>query len=385
MSEYQYYEFQAVDRPLTHEEMREVRAYSTRARITPTSFVNEYNWGDFKGRPEKWMERWFDAFLYLANWGSRQLMFRLPASALDLDTARRCCPGQSAMAWSHGDFVILSFTSEDEDEDGGWEEEADDDGGSLAAILPLREELAAGDHRALYLGWLLLVQAGEWDEDEPPAEPAVPPGLGTLSGALQAFRDFLRIDPDLVQAAAERSGSLAAAPGDGEVRRWIAALGDETKTELLTRVAAGQERQVRMELVRGVHAARPVSVALDDEPRTAQELLDAAERIAEARQRAEAEAASREQARRAREAEAARRRHLDALVGRDEELWRRVDELVASRLPKAYDEAVPLLTDLRDLAARDDRAAEFAARVHALRERHARRPALLQRLRKVVG
>ena len=49
MSEYQYYEFQAIDRPLTADEMATLRQYSTRARITPTSFVNEYNWGDSAG------------------------------------------------------------------------------------------------------------------------------------------------------------------------------------------------------------------------------------------------------------------------------------------------------------------------------------------------
>ena len=50
MSEYQYYEFQAIDRPLTAKEMGELRSYSTRARITPTSFVNEYSWGRLQGR-----------------------------------------------------------------------------------------------------------------------------------------------------------------------------------------------------------------------------------------------------------------------------------------------------------------------------------------------
>jgi hypothetical protein len=49
MSEYQYYEFKAVDKPLTEKDMQALRNLSTRARITPTSFVNEYNWGDFKG------------------------------------------------------------------------------------------------------------------------------------------------------------------------------------------------------------------------------------------------------------------------------------------------------------------------------------------------
>lgn len=39
MSEYQYYEFQAIDRSLTAEEMGVLRSYSTRARITPTSSV----------------------------------------------------------------------------------------------------------------------------------------------------------------------------------------------------------------------------------------------------------------------------------------------------------------------------------------------------------
>jgi hypothetical protein len=33
MSEYQYYEFQAIDRPLTKSEMADLRSYSTRALI----------------------------------------------------------------------------------------------------------------------------------------------------------------------------------------------------------------------------------------------------------------------------------------------------------------------------------------------------------------
>jgi hypothetical protein len=49
MSEYQYYEFQAIDRPLTRKEMEGLRALSSRATITPHSFTNVYNWGDFKG------------------------------------------------------------------------------------------------------------------------------------------------------------------------------------------------------------------------------------------------------------------------------------------------------------------------------------------------
>ena len=35
MSEYQYYEFLAIDRPLTKDEIGELRKLSTRATITP--------------------------------------------------------------------------------------------------------------------------------------------------------------------------------------------------------------------------------------------------------------------------------------------------------------------------------------------------------------
>jgi hypothetical protein len=46
MSEYQYYEFVAIDEPLTPKQMAELRSCSSRANITSTSFVNEYQWGD---------------------------------------------------------------------------------------------------------------------------------------------------------------------------------------------------------------------------------------------------------------------------------------------------------------------------------------------------
>ena len=87
MSEYQYYEFLAIDRPLTPEEMSALRALSTRAHITPVSFTNEYNWGDFKGDPDKLMERFFDAHVYVANWMTAIFMLRLPIEALPKETA----------------------------------------------------------------------------------------------------------------------------------------------------------------------------------------------------------------------------------------------------------------------------------------------------------
>ena len=83
MSEYQYYELQAIDRPLADADRKALRAMSTRARITATSFTNSYEWGSFKGDPAELMERWFDLHLYVANWGTHRLMIRLPKRLVD--------------------------------------------------------------------------------------------------------------------------------------------------------------------------------------------------------------------------------------------------------------------------------------------------------------
>lgn len=83
MSEYQYYEFRAIDRPLGDADRKALRALSSRAQITTTSFTNHYEWGDFKGDLRQLVERWFDLHLYLANWGTRRLIMRLPRRLME--------------------------------------------------------------------------------------------------------------------------------------------------------------------------------------------------------------------------------------------------------------------------------------------------------------
>jgi hypothetical protein len=208
VSEYQYYEFLAIDRPLDDGEQAAVRSLSTRARISATSFVNEYHWGDFKGDPRSLMERYYDAHLYVANWGSHRLMFRLPCDLLDPDVVEDYRVDGGASAWVKGDLIVLDFTSED---DAGEFDFDYDPQSLLSAIIGVRAELAAGDFRPLYLAWLAAYGAWERDEDvfdreaDADVEPPVPPGLGTLTAAQQALADFLRLDDDLLTTAAEAS------------------------------------------------------------------------------------------------------------------------------------------------------------------------------------
>lgn len=378
MSEYQYYEFQALDRPLTPLEQLELRACSSRATITATHFVNHYNWGDFKGNPSTWMEKYFDAFLYLANWGTHELRIRLPHQALDHDTAKQYCCGRAASVRSKNGFVILEFLSEEESD---WEEDWDDGTGWLSSLIPLRADLAGGDHRVLYLAWLLCVQAGKLKDDA--VEPPVPPGLGDLTGPLQAFADFLRINEDLIQAAATRSPTEEASSSSQEIKKWIAALPDSEKTGWLVRLAEGGEPHLRAELLQRFRKSRPDKPkSKGGAPRTVEKLLAAAERIAEARHREEAARAAEERTRRQREEAEARRRYLTELAQRETRVWRQIDELIATKQPGRYDEAVKLLCDLRDLGVQEGRAREVEARISRLREEHARKPSFLERLKK---
>jgi hypothetical protein len=276
MSEYQYYEFLAVDRPLTVAEQAEVRQLSTRARITATSFTNEYHWGDFKGSPGRMMQRYYDAHLYLANWGTHRIMLRLPRTLLDPEIAGQyCVDGQVSVSTTH-EYVILDLTSEDEASE--WVEDAED---SLSAIVGVRSELAAGDLRPLYLAWLAAFgvldrEDAFGDEEEDELEPPVPSGLGSLTAPQRALADFLRLDSDLLQVAAKASPGLPEVTDDARaLATHIAKLRVSDKDRLLTLVAQNQAVRARMELLRGLRgdstekrSSRP--------RRTVVELLDTA-------------------------------------------------------------------------------------------------------------
>jgi len=244
MSEYQYYEFRAIDKPLTQRQMGELRKLSTRAEITPTSFTNEYHWGDFKGNPRTMMEKYFDAFLYYANWGTHWVMLRLPHKLVDVKTLKQYCGGDSFSLRTKGGYVVLEFRSEDES--GDWEDEGDSD--CLASLIPLRSDLLGGDLRSVYLGWLAAAQTGELDEDE--TEPPVPPGLKRLSASQRSLADFLRIDSKLLQiAAASDVSKRPAAPSRADLSRWITALPASEKTEALLQLVEGEAPHLREQLL----------------------------------------------------------------------------------------------------------------------------------------
>ncbi|MFH0801685.1 MAG: hypothetical protein V2A78_04785, partial [bacterium] len=364
----------AIDHRLTKKQMDELRACSSRAQITPSSFVNVYNWGDLKGNPARWMEKYFDAFLYVANWGTRWFMLRVPEKLLDQQVAAPYCSGESFSCRRKDDRVILSFQSEDEDHEGEGGE------GMLASIIPVRADLMHGDHRALYLGWLLAVQSGEIDADVP--EPLVPPGLGDLNASLAGFADFLRIDDDLIAAAAERSPRGVAPVSKAEIDAWVRNLPGEEKDALLARLVDGEAQHLAAELHRRVREMRSAAGPAGSPRRTAGEIMARAQNLAEARKKKETEQRARDKVKRALDQAEKRKKHLASLVGKEEILWVKVASLIAARQTSCYDEAVSLLQDLQALADREGKSSEFSRRMTILAGEHTRKPALTDRFRK---
>ena len=79
----------------------------------------------------------------------------------------------------------------------------------------------------------------------------------------------------------------------------------------------------------------------------------------------------------------AREKYLQEIAGREPQLWNQLKELIATKQPKKYDQAVKLLVDLRDIGARKGKREEFEGRLDALRAAEARKPSFIKRLRKV--
>lgn len=374
MSEYQYYDFKTIDRALTKSEMAELRAISTRAVITSTSFTNHYEWGDLKADPLKLLETYFDAFVYVTNWGTREFCLCLPLKLIDLKLFKTMLSGKTAYVRRAGEYALVVFESEVESDD--W----DDGTGWMGSLVSLRSDLLRGDARCLYLGWLLSVE----DEDisAEATEPPVPDGLNEMSAALESFIEFLGIDEDLVQVATAMSAPLEKGPSQEEIVAWIRCLTEKDKDALLISAISQPAEQWKSGFLRRFqdHCASVPERDHSAQRRKAGDLLAAAHTRTKERERQlsmkrAAEAAQKK----AREA-AERGRYLEALSKREGAAWKQVAALIEERKPKDYDKAVLLLTDLRDLAIRRGREFTFDAALEKLCMAHTSKSSFLRRL-----
>ncbi len=375
LSEYQYYEFLAIDRPLSARECGELRAISSRATITPTRFRNEYHYGDLKADPRKLLASYFDVHVYEANWGARCLALRLPADAVARRALAPYFVGETGSVRKTGPHLIIDFWSQTDDP-----EDPEESSAWMDSLAPLRDALLHGDMRPAWVAWMAAVAAGGVDDDDP--EPPRPAGLRNFSGALESLADFLRIDGHLIAAGLE--AATADEPQLAGLAVWIASLSLDEKDALLVRVAQGEQATIAAMLQRRFKAAKAerMPAAEIQSGRTAGEIRQRAAELREAAARRRAIRVAKERRRQQELLAAERTRHLEKLASRGNAAWREVHKLVATSKPKAYETATVLLVDLREIASRAGDTKEFARQFAELLDAHGHRPAFVNRLQR---
>ena len=122
MSEYQYYEFRTIDRPLTDQEQAHIGRLSSRVDLSPYHAIFVYNYSDLPTSAKDLLTQYFDAMFYIANWGSCQLMFRFPKDVIEYDRVQAYFHPyiieEFLSVRVRGEYVILNI--EWHQEDGGW-------------------------------------------------------------------------------------------------------------------------------------------------------------------------------------------------------------------------------------------------------------------------
>jgi hypothetical protein len=255
------------------------------------------------------LARYFDAFLYFANWGSQRLAFRFPKGLLDEGALQPYLWEYCVELEPVGDTLILDIVLRAEDGGNWFEGEA-----RLSALAPLRDDILAGDYRSLYLAWLLAAASNDIDEE---LEPPVPPGLQELSAPLAEYVRFFQLDPFLVQAAAQASEPLRPATPIA-LDELIARLSRPECDAFLRRLAEG-EPLLSLKLNRRLQelAGLPTRPRAAEARRTWSKLRETAEQLRQEEER-------RQQA----EAEARRIKDLQDFAPRAAQAWRDAQALI---------------------------------------------------------
>lgn len=375
MSEYQYYEFLAIDRPLTADEMSDLRAISTRAHITPVSFTNEYHWGDLKGRPEALMERYFDAHVYVANWMAAVFMVRLPIDTLDAATAEAVAVRHILDIKATGAHWLIIWRLDESDNHDRFGTE--DGHGWMARLAPVRDELLRGDLRSLYIGWLAAVSRDIVDDEA--VEPLSPAGMGNLTMAQRALAEFIEVDEDLLAGAGMGCEVLQDdSPSPNDVDEWMDQYSREAMKAILKQLLDGKGQQVERS-VKNQFAAwcRGRQGQTPEAPRRTVGEIRA---YSETAKNIRLEREKREEEQRDLERRLEREAYLKKLSQDFPKAWKAVRQTVERGSGLAYEEGCRALVDLAEAYAIDANVEGFHGELRRFVAEHKRRKTLIQRL-----
>lgn len=377
MSEYQFYEFIAVDGPISDEGLKYAESCSSRAEVSLYRWRNVYNFGDFHGSVQKLLQ-YYDAHFYVANWGTIRLALAFPKGCLDPGAVQPYLRGndkyEQTLSVEWGDKRCVVYLERNDEEGRGWS----DGEGILDRLVGIREELMRGDLRALCLGWLADFDPKEWGDprDANVHAPPITSGFSNLSPALQELVEQFAVDPDVLEAAAGMvKGKMRGRIPMDEI---LANMPVSEMKRFLLRVADGEGARVMSELSRLTYRPRPEDKQAIDSPKCV-ELASRAIEVQGARIRREAE----EREAKRKHKEQLKKLHLASVLKRADTIWPGLDALMERKVASAYDEVAAKLSELRDSYLQADREADFKQQLEDFRDRYSRRSGMLRRIAKL--
>ena len=368
MSEYQFYEFKTIDKPLSEKDKIEISNWSSRTNASNTGAIFTYSYGDFPKNVLKVVEKYFDAMFYMANWGTTQLVFRLPNNLICSDQLRQYCITDGIDLIIKPDFTLVNICISYEEGSDRWIEGE----GWLASLASLRQDILSWDYRCLYLIWLKVITEdafNQWSNiDLNIPEPKVPGQLKSLNGALRDFIDIFEIDEDAITVASAKSRSSS--PGNTEdYSSYIDRLSHEEKDAFLLRLLEN-EPLLNVSLKKRLKNFVPQDGDDNSEkPRTVGEISQAIKELKE-RKRIED----------SRKREEIRLTRLKKIEQQESHLWDTVELLIKEKKTKSYEEAIKLLQDLKELSVHKNQFDAFCKKIENIKQRYTRLPGLQSRI-----
>ena len=374
MSEYTYYEFRSIDRPLTKAEQDTVSSWSSRTRATPYRAVFTYSYSDLSYGFEDAVRQYFDVGITASSYGSRRLAMRLPRELVDYEQLRRyIIEGGSdyheeLAVTRNRQHVIVSMSFDVMEESNGWIEDKD-----MAVIaehlIALRQRLLDGDCSPLMAMYLKVMS--HTDSLLPDHTFYIPANLSERKKPnIAALLNFLVLDDTLYDVAQQISGHTEQTPPD--FADMLDKLPEERRLFYLTELLDGKHNlqvMLRQELL----------ARYDDRPSTGDgatqiRLSDYLDKVAAFDHQKKTIEANR--------AKAAHSQRMAQVAKERDSLLRDIHRLIEEGGKSAtYDKAIYHLCDLDELAVYEQKTGEFRKLLDDILDTYSRKSAMTRRIK----
>ncbi len=372
MSEYQYYEFQSIDQALSTKDRKEISSWSSRSDCSNRKAVFNYSYGDFPKNINEVLLKYFDAALYLSNWGTRQLLFKLPIALVNLNsllaynTSIYLEQESCLNIEQKGEFVVIDINLNKEE----WWIEGE---GVLSDLVGLRNAILEGDYRSLFIVWLHILSL-KYEQEEMVEITSInpnliPPNLKETTSELDALIEFAAINKDWIVAAANYSKTTTKENIDFEAQLKL--LDANKKNEYLLRILQGENNlALKLKKELATLGKEKINVTTFNTEIKLEKLIATVDNVTAQRKAAIAEAKK-----------IAHQKKMEQLVIEKKYVLESIDRHLLKSHATAYDKAVDAMLDLKDLAKYQNKELEFNQYMAGIMEKYGRRGTLIRRLK----